>query len=192
MFGAHLRGLSIRQYDEKTTVERPDWAAMGFLYATPALVGGLSYFAEWRISAVDPLLGASALLVGGLLAALAQIASWRDKLTVRQDQNDRADAPRRDSLDECVAHVLMLLYASSVLVVLLAVSANVASDAECLPVAQSALCQPIPSGTVPLGLSVAVVACGSYALLLVLLVVPKLWDTYVDANNVPPHMGGTE
>jgi hypothetical protein len=171
----------MRDYGSSTVqAGRVDWLAMAVLYIGPVATGAAGVWWHWNIAAADSLLAGAALLAGGLIAAFAQVASWRDRLTVAQQDNPRGDVIRRDSLDECVAHIVMSIYAASVLVVLLTVGSNMLSN------------QPLDAEPAQLNrwFSAVIIGFGSYLLLLMLIVVPKLWDTYSDHNSVPTRMGG--
>lgn len=183
VFVAHFKALSNRHYtgnDEPRS--KSDLVAVVVLYVLPVAVGlwtGLCL--NVKLTAPSDLLAGISLLTGGLLAFFTQVASWRDRLSARRSSHEHADAARRDGLDESVAHILVAIYAAVVLVVLLAVASNVANT---------------PSGSkggapeVNTPLSALIIGFGSYLLLLLLIVLPALWDSYSTHNSVPRHMGG--
>lgn len=176
--------MSNRDYGgKKVGHEHFDWLTFVLLYGGAISLAAIGFFRDWQITAAESLLSGAALLTGGLLAALAQVASWRDRLTARQSENKRAEVAKRDSLDECVAHIVMAIYAAVVVTVLLAIAANILGGAA-------------PEGGHPpkldRGLSTAIIGSSTYLTLLLLVVLPRLWHTYADQNNVPARMGGAD
>lgn len=181
---AHFAALAKRDYSTRQVRNAgSDWVAIFVLYAVPVLLGVAAWLFSWRLASVDPLLAGSALLVGGLVAGFAQIASWRDRLTLTQDSEPKGKAAKRDSLDESVAHILVAIYAATLLTILLAVDANV-------------LAMYVPAkDEVPMlgrGLSSSTIALSSYLLFLMFLVLANLWSAYSDSNEVPRRMGGAD
>ncbi len=177
---AHFRALSKRSYksSDVATVGR-DWVALGVLYGGPLLVAAFGYHAKWAVTNLDQLLGGVALLVGGLMAAFGQVASWRAKLTEMQKAKPVSGASQRDHLDEATAHLLMAIYASIAFVVVASVAGNY------LPKEPVVTVSSLVSGW-----TAVLVVIGGFICGLMVMVLSSLWTAYAESNEVPERMGG--
>lgn len=159
---AHLRGLT------KHPTGAPDTVARTAVYGLPVLAAVLAFLLEAKLRQAGVLLAGASLLAGTLLASFGQLATLRGKVS------DRLEVRRvaLDALDETTAHVLMAVYAA----VLLAATLGAATS--------------LSAGAV--GGVAAAVALGlaAWLLLLVLLVVPRLYQAYTYAFDVNPDLDG--
>lgn len=172
---AHLKGLRNRNFRKaEPGLGIVDVLARGVLYGLPLGLAVAGYFVGAKVVAVDGLLAAAGILAGALFMAFTQVASWRERYTERQRERYASELPQRYSLDETVAHVLIATYASLALVVVVLVSANYANKAGDLVGVGAAL----------------TIALGSYVVLLLLIILPKLYAAYAVTHEVAPEMSG--
>jgi hypothetical protein len=159
---AHLRGLT------KHPTGRPDVFARTAVYGLPVLVAVLAYVLEARLRQAGVLLAGASLLAGTLLASFGQLATLRGKISERIEVRRVA----LDALDETTAHVLVAVYAA----ILLAATLGTATS--------------LTAGAV-YGLAAALaLGLGAWLLLLVLLIVPRLYQAYTYAFDVSPELDG--
>tara|TARA_R110002124_G_scaffold170534_1_gene338022 strand:+ start:1622 stop:2092 length:471 start_codon:yes stop_codon:yes gene_type:complete len=149
----------------------------------PLLVIVVSVGLQLRLPNADLLLAAAALLVGALLTAFAQIATWRERLVA---SGLETMSVRIRALDEAAAHVLsslLMSVASAVAVLLVAVasSAHLPSylvwvDGSVLEVLQA----------VRVGLEIALTAIAGaafgYVAVSIVIVTGLLLDAYTEAK----------
>lgn len=154
------------------TGRSPDKVALAILIVVPVLVGVTCFALDWHLSHVDPLLAGVALLSGVLLSSFAHLATWRSRLVEREERFDTADAAERDSVDEAVALILWAALVSMVAAALIVIAQNAA-----------------PAGLGRPWASLVLVTC-THVFLLFLIIVPKLYASYVRANRVPDHRSG--
>lgn len=173
IWNAHKKGLRNRSF-KAVIVSAPDLFARWVLYAVPLLLAGVAWFFGATVAAVDGLLAAAGVLAGGLFMGFTQVAAWRDKYTDRADTHDVAERPQRYSLDETVAHILMATYGCFALVVIVVVGANFAND----------------KGELTGVFAAATVLVGSYVLLLLAIVLPKLYGAYAVTHDLDDEMSG--
>ncbi len=159
---AHLRGLT------RHPTGAPDTFARAAVYGMPILTAVLAFLLDAKLQQAGVLLAGASLLAGTLLASFGQLATLRGKIT------DELEVRRvaLDALDETTAHVLMAVYAA----VLLAGTLGTATS--------------LSAGAV--GGVAAAVALGlaAWLLLLVLLIVPRLYQAYTYAFDVSPELDG--
>lgn len=172
LFRGQRKALTLRGQD----FTRADVVARALLFFVPVglgLVAGVSGFA---IMSPDALLAGLALLVGGMLAVFAQIAVWRERLSDRERLFANSEESDRESLDEAVTHVLVASFWSVLGIVAIVVGQSTTSD---------------PDGAL-LGVACGVVvAVGTHVALLFMLVIFKLYDSYLYINKVSDRLNGS-
>lgn len=161
-------GLRRRQVLGAEPVDR---RARRVLVITPTVVFVAAIALGLELSKADQLLAGTALLVGALLTAFSQVASWRDRLLARER---KVDAVHVRALDEAAAHILVSVLLSGFTAVLLVVLANIDSD---VALAHQTLLWLVRI------LSSLSVACFSYLALTLIIVVNLLWDAYQGAGS---------
>ena len=167
----HWKGLSVG--NGKTP--RADHFARSIL-AIPLLVGVLAVPLDWKVQAPSAILSGVALLAGGLLAAFAQLASLRLKLTEWQSHEDDSGQVDREMIDETVAHLLTAALLCAVDAVILVIGMNVSNDTLTFALT---------------GFWAAVVlAVSSYIILIFVLALPRLYSAYVEINRVRAELSG--
>lgn len=159
---AHLRGLT------KHPTGSPDVFARAAVYGLPVLVSVLAYALDAQLRQAGVLLAAASLLAGTLLASFGQLATLRGKVSERLEVRRVA----LDALDETTAHVLMAVYSAILLAAVLGTATSLTAGAVCGVAA-----------AVALGL-------GAWLLLLVLLIIPRLYQAYTYAFDVSPELDG--
>lgn len=159
---AHLRGLT------KHPTGAPDTVTRLAVYGIPVVVALLALVLNAQLRQAGVLLAGASLLAGTLLASFGQLAALRGKVS------DRLEVRRvaLDALDETTAHVLMAVYAAILLAATLGTATSLSAGAVCGVAAAGAL-----------GLA-------AWLLLLVLLVVPRLYQAYTYAFDVSPELDG--
>lgn len=100
-------GLRFRRHD--ATKENRDYWAMVVLFGLPLVAAGLIFWFRIQFTGADQILAGAALLCGSLMAAFAQIASWRERALAR-DRN--VEKIRVRALNEATAHILFSLMIS--------------------------------------------------------------------------------
>lgn len=176
LIAAHWKGLQSRAYPsnggEPTTT--PDGLARLISAGAPVTVGGVAVIFIWQGNlhlaegTASLVVTAATLAVGGMLAAFAQLASWRSRLAERDLDIQR---PLRALIDEAVVHILLAVLESASLMLLTVLS----------------LLLPNPWAIVPNAL---VVAVGSHLVLLFFIIVPRLYSAYVQVNEVTDEVNG--
>lgn len=174
IWNAHIKGLRNRDFRAASLNSATDRLALGVLYGLPLVLGGVAYLLGAKLAGADGLLAAAGILAGALFMAFTQVAAWRDRYTERQKERHEAELVQRYSLDETVAHILMAAYGCFLLAVLVIVGANF-TDAEDRIVGPMA------------GI---VIVVGSYVLLLMLIIMPRLYAAYVVTHGVPRDLSG--
>lgn len=109
--------------------------------------------------------------------AFAQIASWRDRFTARLAEAGELEVHERDSLDEAVAHMLVAVYGTVLFIVTVVIGSNFTNNKA------GELDQPAASIAVMLG---------TYILILLTMVLPKLYKAYATVNQVDDEMSGLD
>jgi hypothetical protein len=159
--------------------EQSDTATRAILAIVPVGSAVLCLAFQIELQKADQLVAGLALLVGANLAAFAQIASWRERLTARARRVDRVN---RRSLDEAAAHVLVSALVAFLATAVMIVLANID-----LP-----RCPTDVQSWIVRGLSAFGVSALSLLLLLLVIVVNLLWDAYVAANPPDADDGETD
>lgn len=159
----HLKGLT-----QHPQAHVPDRLARGVVYGGPAAVFVVSLVLGAKLRQPSGLLAGSALLAGTLLASFGQLATMRARLTDKQGVRQVG----LDALDETVAHVLMAVYAAILTSFVLGVATALSDGAVKGIVAALAL------------------ASAAWLLLLVLLIVPRLYQAYTYTFVVRDEMNG--
>lgn len=159
---AHMGGLT------KHPTNEPDNITRGLLYGLPVVVLIVSLLAGAQLRQPTALLAGASLLAGTLLASFGQLATLRgrllDPVLVRQ--------VARDALDETTAHVLMAVYAAVGTAFVLGAATSLSAGAV--------------TG-VPAALALG---AGTWLVMLVVLVVPRLYQAYTYAYEVRPGLNG--
>ncbi len=162
VWSAHLKGLT------KHPTNAPDNVTRAVLWGVPTIVLIATWLLHAQLRQPAALLAGSSLLAGTLLASFGQLATLRGRLT------DKVEVPQvaRDALDETAAHVLVAVYAAVLTAGVLGVATS------------------LSAGSVT-GLAAALaLAAGAWLLLLVLLVVPRLYQAYTYAYEVRDDLNG--
>lgn len=173
IWNAHQKGLRNRAFTS-SMASAPDYLARWILYLVPFVLGGVAWYFEATVAAIDGLLAAAGVLAGGLFMGFTQVASWRAQYTERAESHHSSERPQRYSLDETVAHILMATYGCFLLVVVVLVGANFANRA----------------GELTGFFAAATVTVGTYVLLLIAMVLPKLYTAYAVTHDVDDEMSG--
>ncbi len=178
LFRAHRKALRNRNYMAAGS-SKVDLLAWLVLAVPPILLLAASIFWSWRVSDAQSMLAGVALIIGGGLAAFGQLASWRSRLTEREDE-ESIERPERDSIDEATAHLLWATWVAVFTTPFLVIAAETKGDGF-----QSGWTAWIPRLVSGLSFSL-----GLYLLLLLGMVLPKLYDAYAAANRLAPEMDG--
>ncbi|GAA3326064.1 hypothetical protein GCM10017711_24360 [Paeniglutamicibacter sulfureus] len=158
-----IRGVreGLRHREENAAAEKPDWTTRIVLLSIPILVAGGMIWFGLGVQSPDQLLAGAALLAGALLTGFSQVAAWRERILMRDEQ------ARTRALDEAAAHILLSLVAGVAITVL--VVSLVVIPSEDIPAWVEQI-------RVVLGaISVAVL---SYVGLTLLIVANLLWDAF--------------
>jgi len=171
---AHLKGLKNRRYTTVRPVGLADRAARYVLYGLPVVAGVAMVLLGGTVAGPEGILAGIAVLTGALFMAFTQVATWRERFTERRHVREAAEVNQRDSLDEAVAHLLMAMYASLLLVVVLVVGANFTDK----------------DGNLIGAFAGVTAAIGLYIVLLLMIILPKLYTAYASINEVDDEMSG--
>lgn len=174
IWNGHLKGLKNRDFRAVPPTGVPDLFARILLYGLPTVGAAAALWFGGTVAAIDGLLAAAGVLGGGLFMAFTQVASWREQYTQRLAERPEAERPQRYSLDETVAHILMATYGCFAVVAVIVVGANFADGQERLTGIWAALA----------------IFFGTYVLLLIGLILPKLYSAYAVTHNVDSEMSG--
>lgn len=171
---AHFKGLKNRRYDRERPIGVPDRAARYLLYVAPLAVGAVVLAKRGHLAGPDGVLAAAGILLAAFLMSFTQIAIWRERLTARRLERAQADVHQRDSLDEATAHLMMAMYACVALTVDVVIGKNFATDKGDLSGVTAAIAS----------------ALGTYLVLLLLIIIPKLYSAYAQVNELDDEMSG--
>lgn len=147
----------------KHPTTRPDRLTRVVLVVGPLAVAVVTWVFGAQLRQPGALLAAASLLAGTLLASFGQLATLRGRLTDRPDT-------RAVALDETVAHVLTAVYAAVATAAVLGVATT------------------LSAGAVTGWLAAVALGLGSWLLLLVLLITPRLYQAYTYAYPVSPKL----
>lgn len=175
---------------------RPDWLARSILLL-PVIVFVVAWCLAWQVSGGAALLAALALLTGVLVGAFTQLTNLRLRLSDMARQGADPDHHSRDALDETAAHLLMAALVTIATAVLLAVGVNLAGAGTAVKTVVTTTAAgatetvtTTASGAVTGVLAAVIIGLASYATLLLLLVLPRLYQAYVDVNHVRASKSG--
>jgi hypothetical protein len=174
IWNAHIKGLRNRDFRSQNLNSAADVLALGVLYGLPTSTGVIGYLLGAKVAGADGLLAAAGILAGALFMAFTQVATWRDRYTERQRERHDSELVQRYSLDETVAHILMAAYGCLVLTVLVIAGANFTDAEERMTGVMAAV----------------ILAVGSYVLLLLLIIMPRLYSAYAVTHQVPSDLSG--
>lgn len=174
IFLAHLKGLKNRNYTTARPVGVADISARVALYAIPVAAGVAMYWFDGIIASGDGILAAAGILTGAFFMGFTQVVVWRERFTERRSTHEQSEVHQRDSLDEAIAHILMAMYASMLLIVAVIVSQNLADK----------------DGNLVGVPAAAIVTLGAYVLLIVAIILPKLYTAYASINDLDDEMSG--
>lgn len=174
IFRGHWKSLSSENAHGQTI---PDWPTRIAILGLPALVVGLSWWKSWQLGSPAALLTGITLLFSGSLALFAQVSTLRLKLTDSYEDDDRGVQVDRDSLDEGTAHLLAAAVLCAVEVGLL-VGAITTTPAEDSSVVVTGWIVPTILGLL------------TYIGLLFLMLIPRLYNSYVTVNAVRSELNG--
>ncbi|MGP5219397.1 hypothetical protein [Arthrobacter rhombi] len=132
-------------------------------------------FTGGGLASPDALLSAMSLLAGGLIAAFALLASWRDRLTDRADSFSTSERLERDHLDETAAHLLVAAYGSAISAVLLVIGMNFSQG---------------QGGELTGPIAALAAAAATFVVLVFLIALPRLYSSYVQLNGVRKELSG--
>lgn len=154
-----------RHLHDEDSEEKADWSSRIILVGLPAAVAVLICVFRWEFTGADQILAGAALLCGSLLAAFAQIASWRERALARNRRVEDLDVR---ALNEATAHVLVSLMVSTGTVVATFVLANLKLDEDSSDTLRN----------VAVGASAVSGATFLYIGLSIIIVANLLWDAY--------------
>lgn len=98
---------------------RPYLFTRVLVYGLPVAVGTAAFVLSWDVRPLSSsLVAAYTLAAGVLIAAFAQIASWRSRLEDRAKDRPRSESPARRALNRAAAHTLVGVLASLLATVL--------------------------------------------------------------------------
>lgn len=168
---AHWKGLSNDTADGRTV---PDWWSRAWLILPSFVILFWGIIDSWTLPAPAPLLSALALLSGGILAVFAQMLTLRSKLTERSDLSNLA--VMKDGIDEAVSHLLIALLICILTSATIVVGLNVSTVA--------------PDDTLARPWSAFALSATWYLLVLFLILIPKLYSSYTNINEVRDELNG--
>ncbi len=172
LFRGQWKVLTLRT----ATGSRADVVVRGLIYLVPIALGVVAAVSDFSLKSPDAILAGLALLVGGMLAVFAQIAVWRERLADRERLFENSEASDRESLDEAVTNVLVASFWSVVGIVAIVVGQSTTS-------AKDGSLGGLACGVV--------VAVGAHVALLFMLVIFKLYDSYIYINKVSDRLNGS-
>lgn len=171
LFRGHWKALS----DYRGDRPRPAWVLRIVVVGIPLLIGALMLRQEGTLADPGSILSALALLAGALLAAFAQVSTWRLSLTEVADKYPTSQRVDRDQLDDTAVQVLASSYTAAVAAFVLVLAMNFGVDKH---------------GVVQ-GWWAAVSAVTSvYTFILFLIALPRLYSAYVRINKVRAVLNG--
>lgn len=150
-----------------------DLLARSVLLILSGGLGILSICLDWSLHAPAALLTGISLLVGGSLSVFTHLSTLRLRLT------DRADDPSLDfdraAFDESAAHLLTAALLAVLDAVVLVIAMNVGID---------------ETGAIRGFWSGFVIAISTYLALLFVMLIPRLYNAYVNVNHVADYLNG--
>lgn len=176
-----IRGHVLTLSNKNKTGTTPDYVMRLGLPGVAVAVGICAWQFAWNLPSASALLAGVALLGGASLSSFAYMSSLRLRLTDRPD--DLWLNVERDSLDEGVTHILLVILLSILDAVLIVIGTN----ASPLVTKQGAAVPGTIGASVWAYLALAVAA---YIALLFLVLVPRLYSAYVEMNHVRDELNG--
>ncbi|MFJ6313691.1 hypothetical protein [Pseudarthrobacter oxydans] len=140
----------------------------------PLLTSAAAVISGFVLPHADQLIAGTALLMGALLAAFAQIAGWRERLLARAKTTDGVEFR---ALNEAAAHILVAVVVSLAATVVLALLANLDVERQNPSVCYSLVLRALTA----LG-----VAAFTYVSASMVIVVNLLWDAYERSGRIQP------
>jgi hypothetical protein len=176
-------GLRVRKPGDGTN-EKPDRIAITVLACVPLTILAVTFLLQLRLASADLLLAAAALLVGALLTAFTQIATWRERLVA---SGLETVSVRIRALDEAAAHVLSSLLMSvacavAVLLVGVVSSALLPSYLAWVDGATLELLRSVRAW-VEIALTAVAGAAFAYVVVSIVIVTGLLLDAYTELTN---------
>ncbi|WP_152600288.1 hypothetical protein [Bifidobacterium callitrichos] len=147
-------------------------------YFIPIACGVVSAMLNYHLASADSLLSMLGILAGALIAAFAQLASWREKFSEHWTK-DRAHKPERWLLDAAIAHLLAGAY-SSVVASLLVIVSLIVNLPTYFPAITHSIC------------SALIIVLGIHVVVSLLTSLPKMYAAYVQLNHVSQLLNGQE
>ncbi|KRC50909.1 hypothetical protein ASE16_08090 [Leifsonia sp. Root227] len=141
----------------------------------PVALGLWIFFAHGKLADPSAMLAALGLLAGALLAAFAQLATWRLRLTEREEAHKNSERIDRDHLDETAAQLLVASYSSATAALFLVLGMNFSADKH---------------GAISGVWAALAVVAASHVILVFLVAVPRLYSSYVTINGVRDELSG--
>lgn len=159
LFHGVIDGLRHRNDDKGE--EKPDWVTRLTLAVIPLSIAILMVAFRLSIAHPDQLLAGAALLSGALLTGFSQVAAWRERILLRDEQ------ARIRALDEAGAHILSGLLAT-ILITALVVTLTVLPD-KCIPEVLT---------WIRLGIGAIAIGLLTYVGITLFIVTNLLWDAF--------------
>ncbi len=171
LFRGHWKSLS----DYRGDRARPAWLLRFVVVGVPILVGALMLWRQGTLADPGSVLSALALLAGALLAAFAQVSTWRLGLTEVANSFPMSQRVDRDQLDDTAVQVLASSYAAAVAAFVLVLAMNFGVDKH---------------GAVEGWWAAVAAATSVYTFILFLIALPRLYSAYVRINKVRAALNG--
>lgn len=172
LFRGHKKALTLRT----ATSTQADVAVRLLIYGLPVGLGIAAGISGFAVRSPDAILAGLALLVGGMLAVFVQLAAWRERLTDRAKLFEDSEASDREALDEAATHVLVAGFWSVLGIVAIVVGQSTTGEKD---------------GSLVGVASGLVIAIGAHVALLFMLVIFKLYDSYLYINRVSDRLNGS-
>jgi hypothetical protein len=166
---AHLKGLTRGDRTGSADVGIRVVASLALLLAVPAWILG------WKLAAPEALLSGVSLLAGALLSAFGYLATVRLRLQDRDPRSGTGTQRAKDLLDESVAHLLAATLGCLVDAVILVVATNAGESSD------------DPLRGLPAAL---VIGVSAYIAVVFLILLTRLYATYVDAAQPRDRLNG--
>lgn len=178
VINAHCKALTNRDYARGgEPVTTPDRASRAVAWGTPVVVIAAMLIFGGRLPSPGAVLTMFGLLSAALFMAFTRVTGWREILTAREELLESVEMARRDLLDEVAANIMVTLYLAVLTDVVTVIGMNAQTD---------------PTGAV-VGISAAIIAAlSAWTVVMILLVLPGLYDAYEKIVRVRPGMAGSE
>lgn len=151
------------------------------VYALPCCTVIATFMFGLNIDSSDTLLSMLGILAGALIAAVGQLAAWRESICKENPKDDDAHRPERWLLDSSVSHILAGAYSAIFAVILTIVGMIVTlPDTPAIPEWSHHVCTAL------------ILLFSSHVATSVLVSLPALYSAYVQVNEVPPALNGND